>query len=105
MSKHFEEDSVYEKYDLDHDGVISDDELAHAKIIRETENELRKQRAQRRMATAALVAMIAFNFIMFTPLISIERINALTSLSDHFNISMAGITAAYLGTSAWIQRK
>ena len=88
MNKKFEEDSVYEKYDLDHDGVISDDELEHANI-----------------ATSALVAMIAINFIMFTPVISIERINALTSLSDLFNISMAGIVGAYLGTSAWILRK
>ena len=34
MNKKFEDDSVYEKYDLDHDGVISDDELAHAKITK-----------------------------------------------------------------------
>ena len=42
MSKKFQEDTEYARYDLDGDGEITDEELEHAKEIRETERDLRK---------------------------------------------------------------
>ena len=63
--KQFQKDTTYAKYDLDGDGEITDDELAHAKEIRQAEHEMRKLRAQRRMATASLAAMGAFTAAMF----------------------------------------
>ena len=42
--------SKYNEYDLDGDGVVSDEEIENAKAIKETETQLRKQLAQLRMA-------------------------------------------------------
>ena len=103
MSKRFQEDTEYAGYALDGDGTITDEELAHAKEIRQAEHEMRKLRAQRRMATASLVAMGAFTGAMF--FVPIDRVSALADISNLFYISGAGIVGAYMGTTAWMNRK
>ena len=57
MGKKLQPSSQYDKYDINNDGVVSDDEFAHMAEIKRLEHDLRKQRAQRRMATASLIAM------------------------------------------------
>jgi len=105
MGKKLQPASEYEKYDMDGDGVVTDEELEHAKEIRETERDLRKSLAQLRMARWTLIGMGAFTAAMFTPWISIERIEALSEISNLFYISGAGIVGAYMGTTAWMARK
>lgn len=105
MTKKFQKDTEYAQYDLDGDGCITDDELEHAKEIRETERDLRKSLAQLRMARFTLIGMGAFTVAMFTPWVSIERIEALSDISNLFYISGAGIVGAYMGTTAWMARK
>ena len=103
MTKRFQKDTEYAGYDLDGDGEITDAELAHAKEIRQAEHEMRKLRAQRRMATASLGAMGAFTVAMF--FVPVERVSALADISNLFYISGAGIVGAYMGTTAWMIRK
>jgi len=105
MGKKLQPESEYEKYDMDGDGVVTDEELEHAKEIRETERDLRKSLAQLRMARWTLIGMGAFTAAMFSPWISIERIEALSEISNLFYISGAGIVGAYMGTTAWMARK
>ena len=57
------------------------------------------------MARYTLVGMGLFTAAMFTPWISIERIEALSEISNLFYISGAGIVGAYMGTTAWMSRK
>ena len=104
-AKKLEPESKYAKYDLDQDGVVTDEELQAVKEINEAEAEGRKLRTQRRMATASLVAMGIFTFVLFTPLVPLERLKALSDVSNLFYISMAGIVGTYMGTSAWISKK
>ena len=101
--KKFQKNTEYAEYDLDGDGEITDDELSHAQQIKKDEAELRKLRAQRRMATATLVAMGAFTAAMF--FVEIERVEALSDISNLFYISGAGLVGAYMGVSAWMSRK
>ena len=101
--KNLQKDSNFNKYDMDGDGVVTDEELAHAKEIGKTEADLRKQRAQRRMATATLIGMGAFTAAMF--LVDIDKIKALSDISKLFYISGAGIVGAYMGTSAWMSNR
>ena len=100
--KKFQKDTEYAEYDLDGDGEITDHELSHAQQIKKDEAELRKLRAQRRMATATLVAMGAFTAAMF--FVEIERVEALSDISNLFYISGAGLVGAYMGVSAWMSR-
>ena len=63
--KKFQQHSEYEDYDMDGDGIVTDDDSAHAKEINKTEADLRKQKAQRRMATGTLIGMGIFTGSMF----------------------------------------
>jgi len=104
-NKRLQAQSKYDQYDMDGDGVVTDEELEHAKEIKETERDLRKSLAQLRMARFTLIGMAVFTAAMFTPWVSVERIHALSEISSLFYISGAGIVGAYMGTTAWIAKK
>ena len=57
------------------------------------------------MATFTLVGMALFTAMMFMPFITIERIEALSDISNLFYISGAGIVGAYMGAAAWMSKK
>ncbi len=101
--KKLQKGSRYEEYDEDGDGIVSDEELSHVKEIKETEDELRKHLAQLRMARYTLIGMGIFTVVMF--FVPIDRVNALSDISNLFYISGAGIVGAYMGTTAWMNKK
>jgi hypothetical protein len=103
MKKTLQKNSKYNDYDLDGDGIVTDEELENAKAIKATEDELRKHLAQLRMARWTLIAMGVFTLAMF--LIDLERVKALSDISNLFYLSGAGIVGAYMGTTAWMNKK
>ena len=80
-----------------------DPAIENAKAIKETETQLRKQLAQLRMARYTLIAMGEFTFDMF--FFDVERVKALADISNLFYLSGAGIVGAYMGTTAWMNKK
>jgi len=94
--------SKYAEYDIDGDGIVSDDELSHIKEIKETDTKLRKNLAQLRMARYTLIGMGVFTVAMF--FIPIERVEALADISNLFYISGAGIVGTYMGTTAYMTK-
>ena len=101
--KKLQSSSKYNEYDLDGDGIVSDAELSNMKEIKETETALRKNLAQLRMARYTLIAMGLFTAAMF--FIDVERVKALADISNLFYLSGAGIVGAYMGTTAWMNKK
>jgi hypothetical protein len=101
--KKLQKGSRYEEYDEDGDGIVSDEELSHVKEIKATEDGLRKHLAQLRMARYTLIGMGLFTVVMF--FVPIDRVNALSDISNLFYISGAGIVGAYMGTTAWMNKK
>ena len=101
--KKLQKESKYAEYDEDGDGIVSDEELSHIKSIKEIETALRKNLAQLRMARFTLIAMGIFTAAMF--FVPIERVQALSDISNLFYISGAGIVGAYMGTTAWMNKK
>ena len=100
--KQLQKKSKYAEYDIDGDGVVSDDELSHIKEIKETETKLRKYLAQLRMARYTLIGMGVFTLAMFV--VPIERVEALADISNLFYISGAGIVGTYMGTTAYMTK-
>tara|TARA_Y100000114_G_C11734188_1_gene315237 strand:+ start:1129 stop:1431 length:303 start_codon:yes stop_codon:yes gene_type:complete len=97
--KKLQKNSKLNPMDRNSDGIVDDHEIEVAQV----EHDLRKQRAQRRMATASLVAMALFTFAMF--FVDLERVKALADISNLFYITGGGIVAAYMGASAFMNRK
>tara|TARA_Y100000310_G_C20578810_1_gene761904 strand:- start:338 stop:646 length:309 start_codon:yes stop_codon:yes gene_type:complete len=92
-------------YDLDHDGKISDQEIARVKAIMEVENLDDKQTSQRQMAWVALISMVGFTLAVFLPIFPDSRIIALADLFGLFYIGQAGVVGAYMGMSAYMSAK
>jgi DMSO reductase anchor subunit len=101
--KKLQKKSRFAEYDEDGDGIVSDEELSHVKEIKQTENELRKNLAQLRMARYTLISMGVFTLAMF--FIPLDRVKALSDISNLFYISGAGIVGAFMGATAWMNRK
>ena len=101
MQKKLQKDSKYNDKDLNGDGVVSDDELDEWKQSEEVKRLNRKQMHQRNMAWTALVSMLLFTAIMFTPIVPDERIKLLTDISNLFFLAQAGIVGAFMGFAAF----
>ena len=101
MQKQLQKDSKYNDKDLNGDGVVSDDELDEWKQSEEVKRLNRKQMHQRNMAWTALVSMILFTAIMFTPIVPDDRIKLLTDISNLYYLAQAGIVGAFMGFAAF----
>ena len=104
--KKLQKESAYNKYDLDGDGVVTDEELAKMKEIEELEMQEDKADAQRRMAWISMICIILFTIILMIPgIIPETRFKLLGDLSALFYIAMAGIVGAYMGMTAYMSKK
>ena len=104
-NKKLEQGSKYEAHDLDGDGVVTDEEIAREKEMIELELREEKAKAQQYMAWVAMGSMLVFSTILFLPVVSDSRVNALADLLGLFYIAQAGVVGAYMGVSAWMSRK
>ena len=102
MAKKLEHQSVYEKYDLDGDGIVSDEELAKAEEMRRFENEDLKEDAQRKMAWFALFGMLLYPAgIFMTSLFGLDKAAVIIGeIASVFFVSVAAIVASFYGAQA-----
>ena len=91
--------------DLDRDGTVGAEDIAAVEKLAEVERQDRKQQAQRRMAWMAMWSMVVFTVVLFSPMISDSRVSALADLLGLFYIAQAGVVGAFMGMSAWMNRK
>ena len=91
--------------DLDQDGEVSAEDVAAVEKLAEIERQDRKQQAQRRMAWVAIWSMVVFTTVLFSPMISDSRVSALADLLGLFYIAQAGVVGAFMGMSAWMNRR
>ena len=99
--KRLQKDSDYEEFDIDGDGVVSDEEMAVIQKIDAHE----KSDAQRKMAWVAMITMIVFTVLLFLPIFPDGRIKALSDLFGLFYIGMAGVVGSYFGMTAYMSKK
>jgi hypothetical protein len=97
--KKLQPDSQYQALDLDGDGVVSDAELAVVEALETAE----KMDAQRHMAWCVLAAMGLFTAVMFA--LPLDRIKAMSDVSNLFYLSGAGLVGAYMSVSVWMSKK
>jgi hypothetical protein len=104
MVKKLQDNSQYNQFDADGDGVVSDEEIAKAERLAELENKDRKEDQLRQMAWVAIGSMVVFTIALFLPLISVERLTALDNLLSMFYIAQAGVVATFFGSSAYMSK-
>jgi len=105
--KKLEPDSQYAKYDLDGDGVVTDEELEmDAKMMR-LENEDKKEDAQRYMAWFALFGMLLYPaLVVLSTFVGLDKAaSILGDMAATYFVSVAAIVAAFFGKEAYVKSK
>ena len=112
--KKLEPGSEYAKYDLDGDGIVTDEELAmDEKLLRlqdlksDIENEDKKEDAQRMMAWFALFGMLLYpSLVVISSWFGIEKAaSVLGDMAPTYFVSVAAIVAAFFGKEAYVRSK
>jgi len=104
MAKKLQDNSQYNQFDTDGDGIVSDEEIAKAERLAELENKDRKEDQLRQMAWVAMGSMVFFTVALFLPFLSVERLTALDNLLSMFYIAQAGVVATFFGSSAYMSK-
>ena len=102
--KTLEKNSRYAKYDIDGDGVVTDEEMKAIDHMIEIENKDAKEDQLRQMAWVAMGSMVVFTAVFFTPLVSVERLAAMANLLQMFYIAQAGVVATFFGSTAYLNK-
>lgn len=109
--KQLEKGSIYEKYDLNGDGVVYDEDLAKAERMIEIEAAAARERDRdkkedqlRQMAWVAMISMVLFTAFIFTPFLGLERLAAIDNILSMFYIAQAGVVATFFGSSAYMSK-
>ena len=102
--KKLEPKSRYAQYDLDGDGVVSDEELARNQELVEIELREEKADSQRRMAWVSLSSMVVYSILPLLSFVPESRLSTLASLSDMLFLSQASIVGLYFGATAYMSK-
>ena len=113
MAKTLQANSIYDQFDADGDGEITDAELQQAERMMELhnrqiemENEDKKQDAQRNMAWFALFGMLLYPFsvVLAIALQLDQAAKILGDMAATYFVSVAAIVAAFYGKEAMASR-
>lgn len=105
MTKQLEKDSTYNQFDSDHDGIITDAELARSERMLMIENMDKMQDQQRIMAWAALVFPPVIIAYLASALVTLEKVNALNGLATTYCAAMGTIVVAFMAAQAYVRGK
>lgn len=89
-------------FDLNGDGVVTEDEIQRKERRIDLENRDKKEDQQRSMAWVAMFTMIVVTFFLFLPIVPNDRVESLADLIGLFYIAQAGVVAAFFGSSAYM---
>lgn len=92
-------------FDVNKDGKVTPEEVERKERMLEIELREEKADAQKRMAWMAMFTMIVFSALLFSPVVSDDRVSALADLLGLFYIAQTGVVAAYMGATAYMSSK
>ena len=105
MSKKLQKGSQYEKFDLDGDGVVSDQELSRSEHMIRLENSDKMQDQQRMLCWVSSVSSIILIVLVMSPVIPDTRVEMVTALLSTYVVANLGIVATFMGTTAFTRSK
>ena len=103
--KRLEPDSILDVADLDGDGTVTNGEISKHERLTRLDNWDRQQDQQRHMAWVAMVSMVGLTAALILPVLSTERIEALSGLMTMFYTARMGVVAAFMGAPAYVRTR
>jgi len=105
MSKKLQKGSQYEQFDLDGDGIVSDEELSRSEHMIRLENSDKMQDQQRMLCWVSSVSSIILIVLVMSPAIPDTRVEMVTALLSTYVVANLGIVATFMGTTAFTRSK
>jgi len=105
MSKKLQKDSQYEQFDLDGDGIVSDEELSRSEHMIRLENSDKMQDQQRMLCWVSSISSIILIVLVMSPVIPDTRVEMVTALLSTYVVANLGIVATFMGTTAFTRSK
>ena len=105
MSKKLQKGSQYEKFDLDGDGIVSDQELSRSEHMIRLENSDKMQDQQRMLCWVSSVSSIILIVLVMSPAIPDARVEMVTALLSTYVVANLGIVTTFMGTTAFTRSK
>ncbi len=103
--KKLEDNSTYNQFDTDYDGVVTDDELARSERMMMIDNMDKLADQQRLMAWVALGIPFATIVLLSLPVIPDSRVQLIMGLATTFAATMGTIVVAFMAATAYIRAK
>ena len=105
MTKQLQEHSAYNQFDMNHDGVVTDEELDRSEKMLQIENMDKLADQQRIMAWLAL--FLPFILIIYLTLGFVEpqKVTMIMSLVATFSASMGTVVVAFMAATAYVRGK
>ena len=105
MSKKLQKGSQYEQFDLDGDGIVSDEELSRTEHMIRLENSDKMQDQQRMLCWVSSISSIILIVLVMSPVIPDARVEMVTALLSTYVVANLGIDATFMGTTAFTRSK
>ena len=105
MSKKLQKGSQYEQFNLDGDGIVSDEELSRSEHMIRLENSDKMQDQQRMLCWVSSVSSIILIVLVMSPVIPDTRVEMVTALLSTYVVANLGIVATFMGTTAFTRSK
>ena len=105
MSKKLQKGSQYEQFDLDGDGIVSDEELSRSEHMIRLENSDKMQDQQRMLCCVSSISSIILIILVMSPVIPDTRVEMVTALLSTYVVANLGIVATFMGTTAFTRSK
>ena len=105
MSKKLQKGSQYEQFDLDGDGIVSDEELSRSEHMIRLENSDKMQDQQRVLCWVSSISSIILIVLAMSPVIPDTRVEMVTALLSTYVVANLGIVATFMGTTAFTRSK
>ena len=105
MRKKLQKGSQYEQFDLDGDGIVSDEELSRSEHMIRLENSDKMQDQQRMLCWVSSISSIILIVLVMSPVIPDARVEMVTALLSTYVVANLGIVATFMGTTAFTRSK
>jgi hypothetical protein len=103
--KKLQKGSKYDQFDLDGDGIVSDEELSRSEHMIRLENSDKMQDQQRMLCWVSSVSSILLIVLVMSPVIPDARVEMVTALLSTYVVANLGIVATFMGTTAFTRSK
>jgi hypothetical protein len=105
MTKQLQEHSVYNQFDMNQDGIVTDEELDRSEKMLQIDNMDKLADQQRVMAWMALFLPFILIVYLVSDLVEPAKVTMIMSLVATFSASMGTVVVAFMAATAYVRGK